>query len=105
MIIRSKNQLNVGQWYTVRIERKVKQGHMKIDNNPKIFGKSNGRTRGLNIHSPIFFGGINRKFHQISASGYSTVSNCHVVWNNRGGYYIGLFGHYIKNHVLFNKFF
>ena len=62
VIIRSKNQLNVGQWYTVRIERKVKQGHMKIDNNPKIFGKSNGRTRGLNIHSPIFFGGINRKF-------------------------------------------
>ena len=36
---------------------------------------------------------------------YSVVPNKRTVWNNRGGYYIGLFGHYIKNHVLFNKFF
>ena len=35
---------------------------------------------------------------------YSAVPNNCIVWNNRGGYYLGLFGHYIKNHVLFNKF-
>ena len=36
---------------------------------------------------------------------YSAVPNKRTVWNNRAGYYIGLFGHYIKNHVLFNNFF
>ena len=36
---------------------------------------------------------------------YSAVPNNCTVWNNRGGYYIGLFEHYIKNHVLFNNFF
>ena len=36
---------------------------------------------------------------------YSEVSNKRAGWYKRGGYYIGLFGHYIKNHVLFNKFF
>ena len=38
---------------------------------------------------------------------YSADSNKCAVWNinNRAGYYIGLVGHYIKNHVLFNNFF
>ena len=36
---------------------------------------------------------------------YSADSNKCAVWNNHAGYYIGLFGHYIKNHVIFNKFF
>ena len=34
----------------------------------------------------------------------SAVPNNRTVWNNRGGYYIGIFGYYIKNHVLFNRF-
>ena len=36
---------------------------------------------------------------------YSADSNKCAVWNNRVGYYIGLFGYYIKNYFLFNKFF
>ena len=31
---------------------------------------------------------------------YSKLSNCRGGWNKRGGYYLRLFGHYIKNHVL-----
>ena len=34
---------------------------------------------------------------------YSADSNKCAVWNNRVGYYIGLFGYYIKNYFLFNK--
>ena len=33
---------------------------------------------------------------------YSAVLNKRTVWNNRAGYYIGLFGYYIKNYFLFN---
>ena len=38
-----------------------------------------------------------------SQTPYSVVPNKRTEWNNRAGYYIGLVGHYIKNHVLFNK--
>ena len=37
--------------------------------------------------------------------GYSTVPNCDLGANKRVGYYIGLFGYYIKNYFLFNNFF
>ena len=36
---------------------------------------------------------------------YSALSNKCAVWNNRVGYYIGLFGNNIKNYFLFNKTF
>ena len=38
-------------------------------------------------------------------SAYSAHSNKRTVWNNHAGYYIGLFGYYIKNYFLFNNFF
>ena len=31
--------------------------------------------------------------------------NVRALWNNHVGYYIGLFGNYIKNYFLFNKIF
>ena len=36
---------------------------------------------------------------------YFGVSNKRGGWYKRGGYYIGLFGHYLKNRVLFDKIF
>ena len=57
--IKSLNKLKVDQWYHVQIERRMKEGEMKIDNQTAIHGKSHGRSRGMNIHSPIYFGGTN----------------------------------------------
>ena len=62
LILKSNVTLSVGQWHKIQIERRMKEGRLKIDDHPKISGKSLGRSRGLNIHSPIFFGGINRKY-------------------------------------------
>ena len=36
---------------------------------------------------------------------YSALSNKRTVWNNCAGYYIELFGYYIKNYFLINNFF
>jgi hypothetical protein len=59
--MRSKNKLIPGKWYTLSIDRRMKSGQMKLSSETDIvFGKSQGRTRGLNIRSPIYFGGINR---------------------------------------------
>ena len=62
----SQNKLKVDQWYHVRIERRMKEGQMKIDNQTTIHGKSHGRSRGMNIHSPIYFGGTNSKSSHFS---------------------------------------
>ena len=43
--------------------------------------------------------------HHFQVNTYSADSNKRAVWNNRVGYYIGLFGYYIKNYFLFNKIF
>ena len=59
--LKSKNKLKVDEWYHVQIERRMKEGEMKIDNQTTIYGKSHGRSRGMNIHSPIYFGGTNSK--------------------------------------------
>ena len=42
---------------------------------------------------------------KVLCSYYSALSNKRTVWNNLAGYYIGLFGYYIKNYFLFNNFF
>ena len=58
----SDSKITVDEWYHIEISRKMKEGQMKINNGTLIKGRSEGRTRGLNIRSPIFFGGINSKY-------------------------------------------
>ena len=40
-----------------------------------------------------------------SKNHYSAIPNKRASWNNRVGYYIGLFGYNIKNYFLFNEIF
>ena len=58
------------------------------------FDMSHSKTRCF-LHIDYFY------FVFIYFDHYSAVPKNYTVWNNRGGYYIGLFGHYIKYHVLF----
>ena len=55
-------KITTDEWYHIEISRKMKEGKMKINNGTLIKGRSEGRTRGLNIRSPIFFGGVNSKY-------------------------------------------
>ena len=59
----------LGEWYHVKLGRRMKEGHLIINNGTKVTGKSPGRTRGLNIRSPIFFGGIDRDRYLIGGPG------------------------------------
>ena len=52
--------------------------------------------------SPIF-ASFKEQTSPFFSSDYSMLSYCGVVSNKRTGYYIGLFGHYIRNYILFNK--
>jgi hypothetical protein len=59
-------KITIDEWYHIEISRKMKEGKMKINNGTLIKGRSEGRTRGLNIRSPIFFGGVNSKYYILS---------------------------------------
>ncbi len=58
--MRSDVKIEAGKWHAIAIERSMKSGQLIVDNSTAIKGKSPGSTRGLNIRSAIFFGGINR---------------------------------------------
>ena len=49
IILRSKNKVIPGKWYTVDITRKLREGELKLSGEPTIVGSSPGSTRGLNI--------------------------------------------------------
>ena len=61
-VIRSRRPIRAGVFYTIKVERKLRDGRMRLSSeDTELFGKSPGNTRGLNIRSPLYFGGINRK--------------------------------------------
>ena len=60
-ILKSPEKLTLGKWHNVFVTRRMKEGILKVDNGTRITGRSLGRTRGLNIRSPIFIGGLNSK--------------------------------------------
>ena len=64
-ILKSQEKLTLGKWHNIFITRRMKEGILKVDNGTRITGRSLGRTRGLNIRSPIFIGGLNSKKLQI----------------------------------------
>ena len=72
-ILRSGVAINAGAWYSVYIERKLREGKLVFstessdDSNNSgestgisttVIGKSPGSTRGLNIRTSLYFGGI-----------------------------------------------
>lgn len=71
-ILTSPIQLTPGKWHTVSIKRRMKEGHLKLDDHPEVTGKSEGNTRGLNIRNPIYFGSINSKQLQNNVE----IANC-----------------------------
>ena len=83
-ILRSGVPVNVGSWYTVSVERKLRDGRLKVSTgNVKalnedqevtgistvVTGKSPGSTRGLNIRTPLYFGGIDEDNRHVVAEG------------------------------------
>ena len=61
-VIRSRRPIRAGVFYTIKVERKLRDGRMRLSSeDTELFGKSPGNTRGLNIRSPLYFGGINSK--------------------------------------------
>ncbi|XP_068997552.1 basement membrane-specific heparan sulfate proteoglycan core protein isoform X4 [Embiotoca jacksoni] len=60
-ILRSPEPVSLGQWHRVVAERNKKAGHLKVDQGPVERKTSPGKAQGLNIHTPMYLGGVPNK--------------------------------------------
>ena len=65
--MKNTKEIEVDVWYEVKINRKLKNADLIIGKSGEAFkerinGHSLGSTRGLNIKTPMYFGGLNSNF-------------------------------------------
>ena len=70
-ILRGKGPIIPFEWYTLEVERRLRDAKMIIDGKEVIKGKSPGSTRGLNIRMDVYFGGFDGE----------RISNARKWWN------------------------
>ncbi|XP_067302205.1 basement membrane-specific heparan sulfate proteoglycan core protein isoform X7 [Pseudorasbora parva] len=57
-VLRSQEPVSLGQWHRVVAERLDKDGSLKVDHAREITRSSPGKAQGLNIHTPMYLGGV-----------------------------------------------
>uniref|UniRef100_A0A8C2AGW3 Cell adhesion molecule-related/down-regulated by oncogenes n=1 Tax=Cyprinus carpio TaxID=7962 RepID=A0A8C2AGW3_CYPCA len=57
-VLRSQEPVSLGQWHRVVAERLRKDGSLKVNNAREITRSSPGKAEGLNIHTPMYLGGV-----------------------------------------------
>ncbi|KAM6928874.1 basement membrane-specific heparan sulfate proteoglycan core protein isoform 4-T4 [Lycodopsis pacificus] len=57
-ILLSSEPVSLGQWHRVVAERNKRAGHLKVDQGPLEKKTSPGKAQGLNIHTPMYLGGV-----------------------------------------------
>ncbi|XP_040902825.1 basement membrane-specific heparan sulfate proteoglycan core protein isoform X9 [Toxotes jaculatrix] len=59
-ILLSPEPVSLGQWHRVVAERNKKAGHLRVDQGQVERKTSPGKAQGLNIHTPMYLGGVPR---------------------------------------------
>ncbi|KAJ3585960.1 hypothetical protein NHX12_012366, partial [Muraenolepis orangiensis] len=57
-ILRSPEPVSLGQWHRVVAERNMREGHLSVDQGSVERKTSPGKAQGLNIHTPMYLGGV-----------------------------------------------
>lgn len=57
-VLLSPQPVSLGQWHRVVAERNKKAGHLRVDQGPVERRTSPGKSQGLNIHTPMYLGGV-----------------------------------------------
>ncbi|KAG7477685.1 hypothetical protein MATL_G00072180 [Megalops atlanticus] len=57
-ILRSRDPVTLEEWHRVTAERLNKDGFLKVDQAPEVRRSSPGKAQGLNIHTPMYLGGV-----------------------------------------------
>ncbi|KAM4737871.1 basement membrane-specific heparan sulfate proteoglycan core protein isoform 2-T2 [Anableps anableps] len=57
-VLLSPQPVSLGQWHRVVAERNKRAGHLRVDEGPVQRRMSPGKAQGLNIHTPMYLGGV-----------------------------------------------
>ncbi|XDV46077.1 hypothetical protein PO909_014036, partial [Leuciscus waleckii] len=57
-VLRSQEPVSLDQWHRLVAERLNKDGSLKVDHAREITRSSPGKAQGLNIHTPMYLGGV-----------------------------------------------
>uniref|UniRef100_A0AAV2LZ82 Basement membrane-specific heparan sulfate proteoglycan core protein n=1 Tax=Knipowitschia caucasica TaxID=637954 RepID=A0AAV2LZ82_KNICA len=57
-VLLSPEPVSIGQWHRVVAERVRKDGYLQVDQGPVEKLSSPGKAQGLNIHTPMYLGGV-----------------------------------------------
>ncbi|XP_023271432.1 basement membrane-specific heparan sulfate proteoglycan core protein [Seriola lalandi dorsalis] len=57
-ILLSAEPVSLGQWHRVVAERNKRAGHLRVDQGQVERKTSPGKAQGLNIHTPMYLGGV-----------------------------------------------
>ncbi|CAG0883138.1 unnamed protein product [Darwinula stevensoni] len=57
-ILRSERSIKPNEWINVTMTRHMKEGALILDGKEEARGKSPGSTRGLNLRTPLYLGGV-----------------------------------------------
>ncbi|XP_046725155.1 basement membrane-specific heparan sulfate proteoglycan core protein isoform X3 [Silurus meridionalis] len=60
-VLRSPQQVSLGEWHYVTAERFNQDGVLKLDDGPEVRKSSPGKSQGLNVHTAMFLGGVPKK--------------------------------------------
>ena len=72
-ILTSRGEVEVNMWHEVKIKRKLREGSLVFDKEEPVAETSPGNTRGLNIRTPVYIGGLNlQKYEYADEVGVST---------------------------------
>lgn len=57
-ILVSPEPASLGQWHRIVAERNKREGHLRVNQGPVEKKTSPGKAQGLNIHTPMYLGGV-----------------------------------------------
>lgn len=57
-VLLSPKPVSLGQWHRLVAERNKRSGHLRVDQGPTERTASPGKAQGLNIHTPMYLGGV-----------------------------------------------
>lgn len=57
-VLRSPEPVTLGQWHRLEAGRLDKDGSLTVDGGREVRRSSPGKAQGLNIHTPMYLGGV-----------------------------------------------
>ncbi|XP_037075728.1 basement membrane-specific heparan sulfate proteoglycan core protein-like isoform X4 [Pollicipes pollicipes] len=65
-VLRSLEEVKQGEWMKIAGTRQMRDGTLRVNDGELVQGKSPGSTRGLNLQTPLYLGGVDAQVMRVS---------------------------------------